>query len=609
MSRIVILDDSYSMAYGNNFSQAKLQVTKLFSDLSHNSEVAVITSTGNVVTNFITKKALLEKMVDTLSVSYHANTIEEAFQRAIDLLSKASFAQKEIFIITDLQKRAIEPILPLLASKQFSNEQTKINCWIIDVGSQSPINAGISEIFLNPNFPTPDLPVRVNVRLKNYSDKIINLVLQCYIEFTDFDSTLSLMKDMKSKGVGDEITEDKNFRTEVSLKPNEDKTITFDTEIKKSGRYQIRATISQDSLPVDNQYYYTFEIPQKIPILLIYKNRLDINYVEKALSQSNFEITELDVKSLPKHNLNRYHAIGIFSPSQLSYADWERLGYFVQQGKGLFIALDDNIKEPKWYQALNLGVDLGGLGVTSILGQSGFITIGKIDYSHPIMEIFREVDLGLAKFFRFWELSDATDKSNFEIRQKQTLAYFSTGKPFLLEDPNQRIIIALSSFDTQSTDLMFKTTFLPLVHRIFTYLALSNIPERYRVGDVVRMRIDKSAQSPTIKIKTPVVKNYEIIPKEKDYAGVSPILKLSDDHQFIEFANTSLPGFYQIQDHFFCVNVEPSEGNLLKVPEASLKNQGISVVKDVTAQFTDLSRPSIYLALAFLILEMVILCI
>lgn len=596
-SRVIVLDDSYSMAYGQNFLQAKLQIRKLLKELSRNSEVAIISSSGKIETDFIRQKWLLEKMLDTLAVSYSANTLEEALYRAIKKLANAAYPQKEIFVVSDLQKSAIEPIVSLLSAQHSSSEVTRANFWIVEVGSKNPVNVGINEIFLNPSFPTPDLPSRVCVKLKNYSEKNHSVIMQCNIGFTELDGRPMITKETGKKFVSS-VREAENLQAEVTLRSNEEKIITFDTEIKKPGCYQMQAMIRDDSLTIDNQYYYTAIIPQTTPILLVYENRSDIYYIEKALAQSYFEITTLEYKSFRQHNLNKYRAISIFSPSHLSYADWERLGYFVQQGKGLFVVLDKEIKEPRWRQALNLSLDLtSGLPMTSM--SSGFVTIEKINYSHPIMEIFREVDLGSAKFFSYFELNDAMIKSNLALRQKQTLAYFSSGKPFLIEDPQQRIIIALSAFNLQSTDFMFKTTFLPLFHRIFTYLALGDLPQKYQVGDTVRVQFAKLSPTMTVKIKTPTSEIYEPIKQTS----------IAESQSFIEFSQTSIPGFYQIQEHFFSVNVSPEEGHLLKISEEILKNQGISIINDVAVKFTDLSRTSIFLAILFFILELVVLCL
>ncbi|MCX7785078.1 MAG: BatA and WFA domain-containing protein [candidate division WOR-3 bacterium] len=633
-SRVIILDDSYSMAYGDNFSRAKEQVGKLLRDLSRSSEVAIITSSGKFISDFVTQKALLPKMLDTLSVSYFAKSMEEALHKSFDMLQKASFTQKEIFIVTDLQKSAIEPILPLLASKDLS----QIKFWMIDVGSKNPDNIGIKEIFLQPSFPTPDLPFQVNVKLKNYTAKNKEAVLQCNIKFINSNLSFSNSKvSVQNAVLKNDVVESQILQSAVFLKPNEEKVITFNTEIKKPGHYLIQASISDDSLFVDNQYYWTLNIPQTTPILLLYEHRPDIQYIEKALAQSYFEITALEAKLLRQHNLNKYRAIGIFAPSQLNYADWERLAYFVQQGKGCFVVLNKEIKETRWHKILNLQLDLTGYNVT-LDTRFGFVTIDKINYSHPIMEIFRDIDLSSAKFFNYWKLSDVSDtsvsdksvsdKSNLSLRQKQTLAYFSSGNPFLLEDPNQRIIIALSSFDIRTTDFMFKPIFLPMLHRIFSYLALSDLPTKYQVGDVIKLRLLSSHPMSNVKIKTPTSEIYQVInqsPENKIMSKPMPNVKTKNlpnemdefiiqtsnlkTQNLLEFTNTSVPGFYQIQDQFFCVNVNPEESNLLKIPEGQLKQYGISVIKDVEGSFIDFSRASIYLSFMFLILELVVLCI
>ncbi len=559
-SRIIILDDSYSMSFNNNFAKAKNSAKRLVKELRKGSEAAVLLSSDNTKTSLTSNLNYLDNFLDSVLVSNSGNGLQSVFDHAYNLLQNSTLPRKEVFIITDLQKRAVMPVINRITQITNRPEIT-----IIDVGSKDVSNVGIEEVALSPSMPTEDFPSKLKIKIKNFSNISEKRSVSTALKFSQAESVIQ------------------SIRTEVTINPTETKTLTLDAEIRKPGTYRAEIILSPDSLDNDDKRFFIAAIPPKTSILLLYENLDDIKYVEMALKTSYFDIGIAKINTLRQLNLKRYKAIGLFSPSSLTLADWQRLGYYLLDGGGLFICYNREMKEKQWDKALNTDLKLNG--VQAIIKSPGFVTIEKVNYQNPVTEIFQDVDLSTAKFYSYWDAS--------ELSQSNVLAYFSSGKPFLLEDKNRKLIIALSAFDIQTTDFMFKATFLPMIHRIFTYLSFPVLKYNYQIGDTIFTEVSTAT---SIKIKTP----------SSEFVQSSI---LENGKNTIKVWDTKRPGFYQINNENFTVNVLAEEGDLTKVSDKEIKNQNIRIINDVSGKITDLSSITLFWAMLFFILELVLLVI
>jgi len=559
-SRIIILDDSYSMSFNNNFAKAKNSAKRLVKELRKGSEAAVLLSSDNTKTSLTSNLNYLDNFLDSVLVSNSGNGLQSVFDHAYNLLQNSTLPRKEVFIITDLQKRAVMPVINRITQITNRPEIT-----IIDVGSKDVSNVGIEEVALSPSMPTEDFPSKLKIKIKNFSNISEKRSVSTALKFSQAESVIQ------------------SIRTEVTINPTETKTLTLDAEIRKPGIYRAEIILSPDSLDNDDKRFFIAAIPPKTSILLLYENLDDIKYVEMALKTSYFDIGIAKINTLRQLNLKRYKAIGLFSPSSLTLADWQRLGYYLLDGGGLFICYNREMKEKQWDKALNTDLKLNG--VQAIIKSPGFVTIEKVNYQNPVTEIFQDVDLSTAKFYSYWDAS--------ELSQSNVLAYFSSGKPFLLEDKNRKLIIALSAFDIQTTDFMFKATFLPMIHRIFTYLSFPVLKYNYQIGDTIFTEVSTAT---SIKIKTP----------SSEFVQSSI---LENGKNTIKVWDTKRPGFYQINNENFTVNVLAEEGDLTKVSDKEIKNQNIRIINDVSGKITDLSSITLFWAMLFFILELVLLVI
>ncbi len=541
----VIIDDSYSMGYGQRFENAKIEAQRILNQLSTGSELEIIVTSQSGPVYQGRNLKLAVKAVDSIIVSDLDADLSASLNRVQIDLEKFGSANKEIFVITDLQRRAFIPIL--------QNFKLKFPANVIDLGGAIE-NCTVTEVFLSERFPQVSRPAKISAKIKNNGSKGI--------------SQKAILR------IRDKIEEKR-----IKIMGGEEKTVLFETEIGASGEYQGLVTIESDSLKIDDERYFVFSIPERIPVLLVYGQETDIFYLERALapeSTNTFVITKAGEKEFRQKNLNRFEVIGLINPTNFTRSDWQRLDYFRQKGGKVFIALG---REPKDKFGLERFCDY-----ELWLHPAGFVSIEQVQFTHPVLEIFASVDLSGTKFFQW---------SKVRPKKAKVLASFSDGNPFLLESEDKNYIITSTTFNLDATDIVFKPIFVPLIQRIFFYLAKGEFKTNYEVGSTISIEVNAAG---LVKVKSP----------QEEYSVMPEII---DDRKIVKLKEVTKPGIYQIWDRALTVNINPAESDLTRVKETDLIKAGFKLAKESSAKATDLAGLFLYLALLAIALEMLIILV
>lgn len=176
--------------------------------------------------------------------------------------------------------------------------------------------------------------------------------------------------------------------------------------------------------------------------------------------------------------------------------------------------------------------------------------LGKIDFEHPIFEVFQRPhhgDLGLVKFTRRWEVTDS--------QLSRVLARFEDGRPAILERQvgvGGGISMMLASCtDLGWSNLPLRATFLPYLHQTVRYLAVrSEKKTAYQVGQMLAVGDGYQIKDPSGKVL--------------DQDG-------RDNQNHGQGVVAQVPGFYAVTDgagaEKFCyaVNTTPNEAEVATV--------------------------------------------
>src|SRR5262249_22904588 len=182
------------------------------------------------------------------------------------------------------------------------------------------------------------------------------------------------------------------------------------------------------------------------------------------------------VSRVTPSTLERRAVVILNDASALPSQTDDLLKRYVEQGGGLLIALGEHFPWASGISPLLPGK--AGQAVDRRIGVGG--TLGYLDYSHPIFEIFKEPrngDFTQDHFLRYRAIQpDANDK---------VLARFDDGVPAMVERKvgSGRAIVWPSTLDKSWTDFPQQIMFLPLLNQTIRYLAHFDQPNAwYTVG-------------------------------------------------------------------------------------------------------------------------------
>lgn len=550
VSAVLIIDDSYSMQYGGNADQAKQAAKAYLAQLTGTSEAAVLTSrlAGQPVSRLegLTRDLRgLAHALDSIEPSYTAVDLAPAVEQAQALLDKAILPTREIVIFTDLQRRALAPV-PKMEGKPYA-------LLAKDCGRSEERNCAVTKVSAKDRLPEPGTPVSLNATLHNFGSA---------------DETRVVT--LNAGGATESRT--------ISIPAGDSKTIDFDRQFVEPGTHTGFVSLDSDSLATDDQRFFALDIPSRLPVLIVGDTPEDTLYLSRALAPDTsglFAVRTRLSPALRTVDLRRFKAVALVNPASLTAFDWQRVADYTRQDGGLLLALSRELKDKSFLSQY--------AGFQAEMKPTGFVTIEKPDSRHPVLEIFKgHADLTLPRFFHYSKLVPLN---------ASVLASFSDGSPWLLESKTDRVIIAASGLSLADNDLPFRALFVPLVHRLTSYLAREKLRRDYLVGDTI---ITEAPGIGLVQVKTPD-QDYTVTPEQQA------------ELRTVRFTRTDRPGIYTIGQEQYAVNVLSDEGDLTRMSDADLAKKNLVLLKDIRGRTSDLTNAFLVLAGLSLVAEMLLL--
>jgi len=550
VSAVLIIDDSYSMQFGNNAELAKQAAKAYLSRVTRTSEAAVLSSTLAGQTDSrsdgLTRDLKgLARALDTMEPSFTAVDLAPAVEQAQALLDKAILPTREIVIFTDLQRRALAPV-PRIEGKPYA-------LLVKDCGLAEERNCAVTSVLTRDRLPEPGKPASLSAVLHNFGGA---------------DETRIVL--LNSGGLSESRT--------ISIPAEGDKTIDFDRQFLEPGIHTGFVSLDADSLAADDQRFFALDIPSRLPVLITGDAPEDTLYLSRALAPDTsglFSVTTRLSPALRTVDLRRFKAIALVNPASLTAFDWQRVMDYTRQGGGLLLALSRELKDKSFLAQY--------ADFQAEMKPTGFVTIEKPDLRHSVFEAFAgHGDLTLPRFFHYSKLVPTN---------ASVLASFSDGSPWLLESKSDRVIIASSGLSLADNDLPFRALFVPLVHRLTSYLAQEKLRRDYLVGDTI---VTEAPGIGLVQVKTPD-QEYRVTPEQQA------------ELRTVRFFQTERPGIYSIGDEQYAVNVLSDEGDLTRLSDADLAKKNLVLLKDVRGRTSDLTNAFLVLAGLSLVAEMLLL--
>ena len=439
---VILLDRSYSMVYDGRWDRARDAARDVINGLDAEDQATVILfdSGAQAGPRSTTDRASLLRLVEDAETGSGATRYGPAMKLAEGIFDDSNLPELEAVLISDFQRIGVESALGV----RFP-EGTIVTP--ISVTTDAPVeNVSVAGVLFEREYFSGRERVSVVARVTNRGENPVRAInLSLAIEGRDIETVAT---DLPSNG-----------SATVNFSP-----VTV-------GERPVTGTVRTDGdrLPTDDVFHFVISPGQVVSVLVIGNDRSgpeDALYLRRALgigSSPAFDVATSTVTSFRAQDLMDRQVVVLNDAGPPTGQAAVALQEFVENGGGLLVVAGERSEWPTGAPDLLPGpfgrpVDRAGRGAS----------LGFIDYSHPVFELFsapRSGDVTTARFFRYRPIEVGESAS--------AIARFDDGSPALLERRvnRGRVFFWASTLDNFWNDLALKPVYLPFVHRLIEYLA------------------------------------------------------------------------------------------------------------------------------------------
>lgn len=437
----ILLDRSASMAYGDHFERAREAARRAVRDLGPGDRASLVLFASDVevaVQPGGDRAALLAAIGAARPVPL-ATRLGLALQAAAALLETSPMPRREVVLVSDFQATGWDAArgvtLPAeIALTTVSVAETRVeDAAVVDL-SFAPETAGDAS----------GERVTVMARVANRGTSRID------------DRAITLEADGRSID-----------SRQVSIDPGATERVAFaPLALPANAALRIVARLSPDRLPLDDAFHAVLASRDTVPVLVVEgPAAARAPYLARALAVSaepRFEARFVPHARAGAADVDRANVIVLNDTPPPAGAAGRALERAVTRGAGLLVVLGE-------HSAWGAGApDLlpGALGATADRREHRGGSLGQVDRSHPVFEVFRTPrsgDLAAARVFRFRQLAAPAG----------VLARFDDGAVAVAERRvgSGRVVAWTSTLDGDWNDLVLEPVFVPFLHQVVKYLA------------------------------------------------------------------------------------------------------------------------------------------
>jgi Mg-chelatase subunit ChlD len=531
---VILLDQSASMGYGDHWTKARDAARSVVRGMGANDRATLVLFARNAEENMraTSDRGRLEGAVNAAKVGSGATRYGPALKLAESILSRSPLKRRETVLISDFQKAG-------WSGSEEVHFPEGMTLSTVSVASAGTANLAVPSVtFARTSFSGQER-IAVTAGLSNKGDAPVK------------DLPVVLTID------GHEIQTER-----ATVGAHASASVTF-TQFTLGGP-NVRGTVraGTDPMPADNAFHFVLAPSDPVSIAIVDGgDRAGSSlFLSKALSIGTTPSFHVDTSSTARVAPTAFdkRAAIILNDTMFPPAGGNGvLKRFVERGGGLLIVAGDHTSWPQGEADLlpgKLGATVDRTG-----GRSG--SLGYLDYSHPVFEVFkapRSGDFSAAHVFRYRALQPApTDR---------IIARFDDGAVAAAERKvgQGRVIVWTSTLDDSWTDIGLKPIFLPLAHQLARYLShYEPATSWFTVGQV----LDLAARAKGHADRIVVTPSGERISQPGAGEGNEGLLELNEQ------------GIYEIRTpgaattarpEALAVNLDPSESDLTALDPAEL---------------------------------------
>lgn len=537
---VIVLDRSFSMAYGDRWERAVGAARELIAGLGPEDRVTLITFSDRATALRAPGRdpTSLSTLLGRVELSYGATRYGAAIELAAQVLGESELPRREAVMISDLQRVGWDEELDVRLPPGTT-------LTIVNAGGSDLQNVAVSGVTFDRNTRGALDRATVSARVANVGPDSVS----------DLPVTL-------------EIEGEPTGSRRITLKGHEAMTVRFPEVALPEREVRGAVRIGDDGLPVDNVFHFLLSPGQSIPVLVLQHQaaRPDASlYLERALSVGSSPPHRVTVKRMADFEAADLVGQAVVILNDVPFPSGDRgraLQTFFEGGGGVLSTAGQRAGSVLWGAGPS-GVAPVAVGqlIDRLRDRGGTLSI--TEYDHPVFQLFnspRSGDFSRARFFSYRQVAQSDSAT--------VIARFDDGGIALAEiaGGSGRLLVWTSDLTGSWNDFPLQPVFLPFVHQVVRHLA-DYVPERpsYTVGEVVdlaeylRMPRPRAAADRVAQDEEELVVTTPSGLRSVETLGANQALLRVEEQGFYEFRRLSGDGESL---HSLAVNVDPIESDL-----------------------------------------------
>lgn len=597
---VVVLDDSGSMrdrlGESDVFRQALEVVRKLVSEGTQHpgtlqfSLILASQPDQPLFTQREINEPLLQEVevkLENLRCTHRALSLLPALESAAKLLTEQRGQIRHVHVVSDYRVvdwETPEPFLSLL--KNLEQAGTTIN--LVRTVEESHANLAITDLTGDTQIAASGVPVRLTVRLQNFSDTAARDVrLQVTQDGTRLPLTIAF----------DEVPAGQSVERE------------FDVTFAEPGKHGIVVSLQKpDSLDSDNARYLALDVSLVNRVLIIDGDPAseESTYLVDAIAAdptiTGYAPLVEGVDYLRQRPLDEFQSIFLLNVASLPPDAVAPLEEFVAGGGGLAWYLGDQVNASFYNEVLYrdgqglFGVKLAAAPVELPREDSETPAPDLVLSDHPMFRVFSGQEnpyIDAARVYRYfppaedWERDD--QRRGDGIR---TIASLRNGDPLFLTHRfgKGHIVTCTTTCGPSWNNFALYASFVVMQLELQKFIARPDraLPQR-TVGEPIRIEVDPAEYTEEVQFSVPDpagprVLRQKAAPRgsaaERPDGDAQPHEDVTDIKLVAELRDTDQPGIYRVQlttqdqlpvERWFAYNVPLRESRLEVVPLSELR--------------------------------------
>jgi hypothetical protein len=306
----IFVDNSYSMqtlnSEGQLLDEAKRRAKEIASAYSINDNFQLLTQDFEGRHQRLLSRDEFNDAVDAVKISPQSRSLQQIIDRQQNLLDLHKEGARSIFIISDFQKN--------MAGPQPVKADTSLHISLVLLKANKLPNVAIDSVQLLSAIHRPGESEKLVIRLHNYADETAGKI------------PLKLLINGEQKALGSYTVNARSVQYD---------TLTFSA--LKPGWQKSLITLQDNPVTFDNQFYFSFNVKQQMPVLLI--DGGIINPYLKAVFAADpfFQAKRAPDGNIDYGSLNTYPLVILSDINAISTGLSQQLKTYVNKGGTLII--------------------------------------------------------------------------------------------------------------------------------------------------------------------------------------------------------------------------------------------------------------------------------